>query len=282
MPITDILLHLDSYPDPTPIEGMDWAIGFAGMLQAKLSALAVKVRLPVHSNRVADYLIGLSGMVHEEEEKSATRCRDLLREFEARARDVGVFEAGLQETASIYNVGDHVATHARTRDLCILPLATRGDTPGSIAETVIFEAGRPVVVMQPKPNGDAAVRLDTVVVAWDGSRPAARAVGDAMPILGRAKAVHILTVLHEKEGAISGLGTELVRHLRAHDIEAKVDEIDAQGSSIGTVLEKYVTSLPADLLVMGAYGHSRIREFLLGGATQSVLNAPPVPVLLSH
>jgi nucleotide-binding universal stress UspA family protein len=103
-----------------------------------------------------------------------------------------------------------------------------------------------------------------------------------MPILGHAKMVHILTILHEKEGAVSGLGIEPARHLKMHGIEAKVDEIDAKGAAIGVVLEKHVKSLPADLLVMGAYGHSRIREFLLGGATQSVLSAPPVPVLLSH
>ncbi len=278
----DILLHLDSYPDPTSAEAVDWAIGFAGLLQARLAALAVKVRFPVHSNRMANYLIGLSGMVREEEEKSAIRCRDLLHQFEAKARAAGVFESGSLDSADIYDVGGQVAAHARTRDICILPLAARAEALGSVAETVAFESGRPVVIVQPKPNGNAAVRLDTVVVAWDGSRPAARAVADAMPLLRHARAVHILTVLHEKEDATPGLGAELVRHLSVHGIEARVDEIDSKGSSIGPILGEYVNSLPADLLVMGAYGHSRVREFLLGGATQSMLSAPPVPVLLSH
>lgn len=71
MPLNDILLHLDSYADPTPVEAVDWAIGFAGLLQARLTALAVKARFPVHSNRMANYLIGLSGMARQEEEKSA-------------------------------------------------------------------------------------------------------------------------------------------------------------------------------------------------------------------
>jgi nucleotide-binding universal stress UspA family protein len=70
--------------------------------------------------------------------------------------------------------------------------------------------------------------------------------------------------------------------LKVHGIEARMEEVDAEGAAIGVVLEKYVRSLSADLLVMGAYGHSRVREFLLGGATQSVLRAPPVPVFLSH
>lgn len=79
MPLNDILLHLDSYPDPTPVEAVDWAIGFAGLLQAKLTALAVKARFPVHSNRMANYLIGLSGMV-------STRSRGSTRRRWHRSR----------------------------------------------------------------------------------------------------------------------------------------------------------------------------------------------------
>jgi nucleotide-binding universal stress UspA family protein len=281
MPFKDVLLHLDSYPDPTPLAAMDWTIGFAGLLQARLTALAVKVRFPVHSNKLADYLVGLSGMARQEEEKSATRCRELLRTFESKATAAGVFGAGVLETAAFYDVGDRVADYARTRDLSVIPLSAPADTPAIVAEAVLFGSGRPVLALQPTPR-TANARLDTLVVAWDGSRPAARAVGDAMPLLALAKRVHVLTILHEKESAVSGLGANLAHHLKLHGIEAKIDEVDGGGAAIGTVLENYVKSLPADLLVMGAYGHSRAREFLLGGATHSVLSAPPLPVLLSH
>jgi nucleotide-binding universal stress UspA family protein len=281
MPFKDVLLHLDTYPDPTPLEGVDWSIGFAGLLQAELTALAVKVRIPVRSNRMAEYLIGLSGMAREEESKSAIRCRELLQEFESKATAAGVFEGGILEKADFYDVGVRVAEHARTRDLSVIPLTTGADSPGSVSQTVIFESGRPALILQPGP-GTAKARLDTIVVAWDGSRPAARAVADAMPILSFANRVQILTVVHEKESAVSGLGVDLTRHLKVHGIEARMEEVDAKGAAIGVVLEKYVRSLSADLLVMGAYGHSRVREFLLGGATQSVLRAPPVPVFLSH
>ena len=281
MPFKDILVHLDTYPDPTPLEGVDWAIGFADLLQARLTALAVKVRIPVRSNRVADYLIGLSGMARKEEEKSAILCREMLQKFESQATAAGVFGGTLLEKADFFDVGSRVADHARTRDLSIIPLAAGADTPGSVAETAIFESGRPVVILQPS-SATTIARLDTAVVAWDGSRSAARAVADAMPILGIVKKVHILTVVHEKESVVSGLGVALTRHLNVHGIEAKVEEIDAQGAAIGVVLEKYAKDLRADLLIMGAYGHSRVREFLLGGATKSVLRAPPVPILLSH
>lgn len=282
MPLSDILLHLESYPDPTPVEAVNWAVGFAGLTQARLSALAVKVRIPVHSNRMANYLIGLSGMVREEEAKSAARCQELLRLFETRAKEAGRFEVGLLDHADIYDVGERVAQHARTRDLCIVPLNARADTPGSIAETVVFASGRPVILLQSDAIPRRGAALSTVVIAWDGSRPAARAMADALPILRHAGRVRLVIVLNEKQSAVSGLGDEPVRHLKCHGIGAVVDELDAQGAPIGAVLERYVKALPADLLVMGAFDHSRVREFLLGGATQSILRAPPVPVLLSH
>jgi nucleotide-binding universal stress UspA family protein len=281
MSVKDILLHLDSYPDPTPFEAMDWTISFAGLLQARLTALAVRVRFPVQSNKLADYLVGLSGMAREAEEKSAIRCRELLQAFESKATAAGVFEGGISETTAVYDVGDRVADHAQTHDLTVIPLSAPADTPGGVPETVLFGSGRPVITLHPTSRTGSA-KLDTIVVAWDGSRPAARAVADAMPFLTFAKRVHVLTVLHEKESAVVGLGGNLARHLKLHGIESKLDEVDAEGVAIGTVLEHYVKSLPADLLVMGAYGHSRVREFVLGGATHSVLSAPPVPVLLSH
>jgi nucleotide-binding universal stress UspA family protein len=246
-----------------------------------LTALAVKVRFPVHSNKLADYLVGLSGMARDEEEKSAIRCRELLQTFESKATAAGVFEGGILKTAAFYDVGDQVADHARTRDLSVIPLSAPADTPASVAETVLFGSGRPVIILRPTPQ-TANARLDTLVVAWDASRPAARAVADAMPILTLAKRVHVLTILHEKESAVVGLGANLAHHLKLHGIPATVDEVDAEGAAIGSVLGDYVKSLPSDLLVMGAYGHSRVREFILGGATHSVLSAPPVPVLLSH
>jgi nucleotide-binding universal stress UspA family protein len=175
--------------------------------------------------------------------------------FEVRAKAGGVFEAGLLGSASLYDIGDEIARYARTRDLCILPLVAKGDAPGSLAETVIFESGRPIIVTQPLPQTDSGARLDKVVVAWDGSRPAARALADSMRILAVAKEVRVLTLLDEKESALPGIGAEPTRYLRA---------------------------LPADLLIMGAFGHSRMRQFLLGGATRSMLSGPVVPVLLSH
>ncbi|MCI3953839.1 MAG: Universal stress protein UspA, partial [Burkholderiales bacterium] len=127
-----------------------------------------------------------------------------------------------------------------------------------------------------------APSLDTVAIAWDFSRPAARAVADALPLLERAKRVRVVTVVNEKDIASRRSSAELARHLARHGIDIVLDEFDSMGRRIGAALEAYVASRNADLLVMGAYGHSRVREFILGGATRSMLARPPVPVFLSH
>ena len=127
-----------------------------------------------------------------------------------------------------------------------------------------------------------AARLDPIGVIRDGSCSAARAVADSLHVLERAKKVRVLTVLNEKELSSEWPAAELSKHLERRGIDATPECIDAAGRRIGEILSTYLTSNQADLLVMGAYGHSRLREFILGGATRSMLSNPPLPILLSH
>jgi nucleotide-binding universal stress UspA family protein len=124
--------------------------------------------------------------------------------------------------------------------------------------------------------------LNTVVVAWDFSRSAARAVADAIPLLEKARIVRIVTVTNEKVIDTRHSSEELAKNLSRHGIDVIVDRVDAAGRPIGESLMREIASHKADLLVMGAYGHSRFREFILGGATQSMLSKPPLPILFSH
>jgi nucleotide-binding universal stress UspA family protein len=121
-----------------------------------------------------------------------------------------------------------------------------------------------------------------VAVAWDFSRAAARAISDALPMLELAKQVRIVTVVNEKALDTKRSDEEVAKNLARHGINVVLDKVDAKGKSIGAVLESYTSSQAADLLVMGAYGHTRLREFVLGGATRSLLSKPPLPILFSH
>lgn len=127
-----------------------------------------------------------------------------------------------------------------------------------------------------------ATKLGPAVVAWDGGRCAARALADALPILARAETVRVLAVINEKPAAVAGLAAEAARHLQAHGIDAAIDEVDGRDAPIGESLDAYLAKAACDLLVMGAYGRSRAREFILGGATQHMLRDPKVPLFLAH
>jgi nucleotide-binding universal stress UspA family protein len=146
---------------------------------------------------------------------------------------------------------------------------------------VIFGSGKPTLVLPQRPRS-RPFELGTVAVAWDFSRAAARAVSDAIPLLEKAKKVRVVTVLNEKHLDNKHSAEELSKHLSRHGIDVVLERVDAKGRRIGEVLEAYVASHASDMLVMGAYGHSRLRELVLGGATKSLLSKPPLPILFSH
>lgn len=282
MPLKDILLHIDSFPEATPDAAIDEAVGFAAAVGGTLSALAGQVTIPLRSNLVADYLIHMSDLVHEQEAASAAACQASLKYFQAKAEAAGVLGQTVLQKADLYLSSDRVALQARTRDLCIVPLAGPFDGQMEVVEAVLFDSGRPVLVYRAGEASLPQTALGTVVLAWDGSRSAARALADALPILSQAARVRILTVLNEKPQAVAGLGGDVLRHLEAHGVAAWIDEVEAAGRPIGEVLDDYLEQHKADLLVMGGYGHSRLREVILGGATEHVLNHPKTPVFLSH
>lgn len=282
MAYSDLLLHIDSYPNPTTPDAIDEAVAVAANLGGRLSAIAVEIVIPLHSNLVADRLVGLSTIAREEEDKSRLACGEGLAHFTARATAAGIFQETVLGRSNLYEVGRHVATRARTRDLTLLPLVGGFDGQREVAQGVVFASGRPALVFRSGTAAALATRPERVVIAWDGGAPAARAMADAMPILERAGQVRVLTVLNEKPSVGKGHGVDVLRHLQVHGIDAELDEVDAEGQPIGAVLEKYLSSCKASLLVMGAYGHSRLREFLLGGATEHMLADPPCPVFFSH
>ena len=170
--------------------------------------------------------------------------------------------------------------YARLRDLTIMPAEENGFSGPWNPEAVVFGSGRPVLLLPRASQKPFA--LDTATVAWDFSRPAARAVADALPLLAQAKRVHIVTVTNEKRIDTKRSGPELAKHLARHGVEVILDTVDAAGRSIGEALQYSAQSHDSDLLVMGAFGHSRLREFVLGGATRSMMSRPPLPIFLSH
>jgi nucleotide-binding universal stress UspA family protein len=165
-------------------------------------------------------------------------------------------------------------------DCTILPAAQEfGGIQVPIVEEVLFESGRPLIILPT--SHDVACALGHIIVAWDGSRPATRALHDALPILREATAVDILTVTKEKP-LDRLLGSDVVDHLKSHGISAKYEEVRFGGKPVGEQIMREAMHRGAGLLVMGAYGHSRMRQIVFGGATRTVLRDPWLPVLISQ
>ncbi len=126
------------------------------------------------------------------------------------------------------------------------------------------------------------VVFDKAVIAWDHPAPAARAVADALPMLQAAANVRIITATDNKTPAELESGAALVSHLAEHGIKATFETVEIDGSSVGKVFEAYVKANAIDLLVMGAYRHSRLNEIVWGGATKTVIGRPPCWVMMSR
>lgn len=278
----DILFHVDSYPDPTPVAAIDQAVRFAATLGSGITALAVQVDFKPPGNWLAERLVNLSAMCAQEEQKSLANCKAALAAFSEKAATERVTVSTLLAKSEPALLGDVVSFHARTRDVCLIPMVDSLDGQRSVAEAVLFQSGRPVVIFRPGAADLPAKTPGSVVLAWDGSRQAARAMADALPIMKLAREVRVLTVVKEKPEATAGLGNDVVRHLGLHGIKAFADEVDIGPRKIGPAISDFVKAHAADLLVMGGYGHSKLREFILGGATQHQLQEPNVAIMLSH
>jgi nucleotide-binding universal stress UspA family protein len=224
----------------------------------------------------------VSSILAADSSKSATNARDLLEMFEAIAADVGVQHDRSLLRSKPVDIPERLADEAHFHDITIVALKDT-DGPGQdIAEQLIFESGRPVLLLPDSGEGDLSAILNNVAIAWDFSRPATRAIADAMPFLQRAKQVGVVTVTDDKAVKEAATAASLARYLARHGVAAALEETKANGRAIGDVLHTYVDKHNVDLLVMGGYGHSRMREFILGGATKSVLMDPPTWTLISH
>jgi nucleotide-binding universal stress UspA family protein len=175
------------------------------------------------------------------------------------------------------------AVHARYADLTILGQQDPANAAARVRpERVALSCGRPLLVIPYAGHYPTVGRR--VLVGWDASREATRAVADAMPFLAAAEAVTVLAIdPHQRSEAHGDVpGADISLHLARHGVKATVERTVSAGVPPGDVLLSRAADIAADLLVMGAYGHSRVRELLLGGVTRTILESMTLPVLMSH
>jgi len=181
---------------------------------------------------------------------------------------------------------DAAVAHGRCADLFVLGQPERDDPAKrfglELITTTIVSTGRPMMIV-PYTGTRASLGKD-VLVAWDGGREASRAIADALPILERAKKVTVSAVDSGSNASwIDGpAASRLTTYLHANGIEAAISRDDGTEISVGERLLSRAADLGSDLIVMGGYGHTRLREFVLGGVTRTMLETMTVPVLMSH
>jgi nucleotide-binding universal stress UspA family protein len=225
---------------------------------------------------------------HDEVRAAQRKIREELRatayaSYEAALRATGFERAEWRESAA--DALGQVALHARYADLTIIGQQESDSTSGvdtRLQGELPLAAGRPVLVV-PSIYRDAPVGRHALV-AWNASREAARAVHDALPLLANSSHVHVLTLGPAGPGNGHGEdpGADIALFLARHGLKVTVHRDTAKGSDYGNRLLSRAFDLSADLIVMGAWGHSRLRERVLGGVTRTLLESMTVPVLMAH
>src|SRR5229473_1054254 len=188
------------------------------------------------------------------------------------------------EWRSLPYLSSEVAVHAYYADLVVVARPeSAGQTaaPPGLAESLVLSSGRPIIVFPPR---GTVSQVRRILVAWNATRESIRAVADAMPLLAKAEAVEVLVVDHQRRPANHGQepGADIAHHLARHGAHVEVRRVSSGGKDVGRLLLSQAAAFGADLLVMGAYGHSHLREWMFGGVTRTVLYEAGLPVLMSR
>ncbi len=275
--IKDIVVNLQPGEDSGPAG--DYAISLASMFEAHIAGIAF----------VYEAIIPVSGVGYIPREVIDVQRRDneaaakaAIGRFNASVARAGVSAEPLLFEGDLADAGRRFSRVARYFDLAVVgqPKAEASQIEAMIAESTLFEAGRPVIMVPYIQR--APVKLDKVMVCWDGGGSAARAVGDAMPLLERARKIEIVIVAGERGKPTEIEGADIGRHLARHGLNVAVERIPGGDIDVGEALLSRASDTGADFMVMGGYGHSRLREFVLGGATRSLMRSMTVPVLMAH
>ena len=278
MPYKTILVHLDV--GARTGARLDLACRLAGRFDAHLVGVhaLTEIRLP-------GYAAVMTGQSDQLAEFQAHAAAELRERSEALFRK-RVEAAGLTKTEYRASRADALAAvplHARYADLVVAGQPDARDASGvepDFVERLLLAAGRPVLVVPYAGSfGDAGKR---VLVAWNASREATRALTDSIPLLREAEAVHVIAF--DPAAAPHGEvpGADIGLYLARHGIKVTVSQQTAPDVDVGNQLLSRAADIAADLIVMGAWGHSRLQELVMGGVTQTILRSMTVPVLMSH
>ena len=220
-------------------------------------------------------------MMLEWEESAQTKQEHIREKFISEAAKAGVSAdfSGYRSTDL-----DAVIAHARASDLTIVGQRNQGDNEGDLGNnfpiSFVLKLGRPILFFPY--NGEVSTKFNTIIVAWDGGREATRAMADAMPFLKLAQQVKVLSISEHSDKDHDLPDIDIAAYLAKHGVKVDIERNENVHIAPAEWLLSRAADSAADLLVMGAYGHNRLTELILGGVTRSVMRKMTLPVLMSH
>ncbi len=275
--IKDLVVNLAVGADRDP--AAQFAISIAAKFEAHIAGIAFSYDPAIAPSMVEGLSAGWIDALRAENRAAAQEAVD---RFEAASKREGlsaehrILDANLGEAANLFG------RIARRFDLTVVG-QTDPERPlpnDLLIEAALFESGHPLVVV-PYIQRES-LKLDHVLVCWDGSRYAARAIADSLPFLTRGKKIEIVTVASGSGQADELPGADLGEHLARHNLDVEVKRLVAANVDVSNAILSYAADCAADFIVMGGYGHSRLREFVLGGATRGILRSMTITVLMAH
>ena len=258
---------------------IDFAVSVASTFNAHLAGVAFVYEPFVPTMDMGPIPADLIESQRIENEKAAVAA---ISKFEEAARRAAISAESGKLEAEFTGASGLFGRIARRFDLSIVAQAepNKGGAEEQIIEAALFDSGRPCLIVPYIQKAD--LKLNRIIVCWDGSRNSARAAADAMPFLVRAKVVEVVVVSGERGKSKELPGTDIAKHFARHGLNIELHDIVASDPDVASTILSHAADSDADFIVMGGYGHSRLREFILGGATRGILDSMTIPTLMSH
>jgi nucleotide-binding universal stress UspA family protein len=275
----NLLVNIPTERSPQPV--IDGAISLAARCQAQLDAVSVGYEsssMPL----VAEGGAAVAAIFEVEHEKALERAHAALAIFETEAKRAGVIHSSRAISALQGEAAAILGATARLYDLAVVaqPEFERDTFDNTLAQEILFQSGGPVLFVPYTFKG--AFHARRVGICWDGSRLAARAVRDAMPLLEQAEAITIIAINEASSVPADASAAHLMRYLSRLGVPTEIDSKKTEKANIQTSILSLAADESLNLLVMGGYGHSRLKEIMFGGVTREMLESMTVPTLMSH
>jgi nucleotide-binding universal stress UspA family protein len=278
--LREIVVFIDGRTETTNI------LNFAATLAQEHSARLISVFMQPEATVTPAETFARGKGMRSMSDVHQTELNRIEARYKAQFEDV-VRRHGIRsesEWRSLPYLSSEVGVHAYYADLVVVARpesAGQTASPHGLAESLVMSSGRPIIVFPPH---NTVSRVRRILAAWNATRESIRAVADALPLLVRADAVEVLVVDHERRPESHGQepGADIARHLARHGAHVEVLRLSSDGKDVGNLLLSRAAAFTADLLVMGAYGHTQLREWIFGGVTRTILYDAGLPVLMAR